>query len=377
MEEALKRLKDTRSRLKAKITTLSGQLSKQRLNAETKQKYYDELVETHNEFLQVHNDYCGIVSDDKYASHRIVSGMDPDEYLDIVNIVYNKAESSYIDSALKLLCHEAELAITKAEYILDQVDAATPNQFLLLSVKANSHRDLCKELYTNISTYDSTSAILGSLNSFITKLDCVEVQCAGTDKTPSSVHFNLPEQNPLHNTSSSHSYPAMASQSGLVPSGLGGRGGLARPGWESTRTSLAPGESQASTSDSQTSTEGNSRVDSSIVSIYRSRSHSSSLPLDSARGSENSGSTRRFKFEKTPLPTFNGDRRAWPEFRSVWRMYAHSEFSTDKERAWALKRCLKGEALDCVGALYSHHDAAYSLMLQRLEDRLRRRICEV
>ena len=49
--------------------------------------------------------------------------------------------------------------------------------------------------------------------------------------------------------------------------------------------------------------------------------------------------------------------------------YAHNEFCSDKERAWALKNCLSGEAHDTISAIQSHHDSAYIMMLRWLDEK--------
>ena len=53
----------------------------------------------------------------------------------------------------------------------------------------------------------------------------------------------------------------------------------------------------------------------------------------------------------------------------MWLEYAHNEFCSDKERAWALKNCLSGEARDTISAIQSHHESAYIMMLRRLDEK--------
>ncbi|XP_067937152.1 uncharacterized protein [Watersipora subatra] len=80
------------------------------------------------------------------------------------------------------------------------------------------------------------------------------------------------------------------------------------------------------------------------------------------------GSNRDSRFKRAALPTFNGDRRTWPEFRAVWLSYAHSECISEEERAWNLKQCLKGEALTHVKAILANQPMAHERMWKRLED---------
>ncbi|XP_067936851.1 uncharacterized protein [Watersipora subatra] len=84
----------------------------------------------------------------------------------------------------------------------------------------------------------------------------------------------------------------------------------------------------------------------------------------------NNTSTRRenSRFQKAPLPTFGGNRREWAEFRAVWLSYAYHEIDSEEERAWALKQCLKGEALSHVRAILANQPNAHERMWKRLED---------
>lgn len=73
------------------------------------------------------------------------------------------------------------------------------------------------------------------------------------------------------------------------------------------------------------------------------------------------------RFKKAPLPTFNGERREWPEFRAVWLSYAYSEVDSEEERAWNLKQSLKGDALSHVKAILVNQPLAHERMWKRLE----------
>ena len=49
-------------------------------------------------------------------------------------------------------------------------------------------------------------------------------------------------------------------------------------------------------------------------------------------------------------------------------MHAQYEFRNDTERAWALKTCLRGKALEVVKAVLVTQSGAYVRMLKRLDD---------
>lgn len=74
------------------------------------------------------------------------------------------------------------------------------------------------------------------------------------------------------------------------------------------------------------------------------------------------------RFTRSPPPTFSGERCEWPEFRAIWRKHGAREYPTDEERAWALKRCLKGKALEHVKAIFVTQENAYQRIWDRLDN---------
>ena len=70
---------------------------------------------------------------------------------------------------------------------------------------------------------------------------------------------------------------------------------------------------------------------------------------------------------RSPAP-FAGDRRQWPEFRSMWLRYASSELYDDYDRVVSLKELLRGEAKQLVQSIYATQPMAYSRILSKLDD---------
>lgn len=64
-EESITNAKSHRTKLKAKIITITQQLVKPRLKLDWHTQLYDELVSTRDEFILAHNNYCDLVSDDE------------------------------------------------------------------------------------------------------------------------------------------------------------------------------------------------------------------------------------------------------------------------------------------------------------------------
>ena len=70
--------------------------------------------------------------------------------------------------------------------------------------------------------------------------------------------------------------------------------------------------------------------------------------------------SKRSRFKDATIPSFDGDRHRWVEFRTVRLWYGESEYNNDIDRAYALKQSLKKEALDVVTAITADQPNAYN-----------------
>ena len=146
-------------------------------------------------------------------------------------------------------------------------------------------------------------------------LDCVEIKCNGASKPSNSVHFEGRDAGNVQSDNSNGNVvdaAPVSSQSELTQTTPSNHADLARPHAESTRSSWD--HALARTAQSLPQSYNRAIPESSVVSIYRNRSHgniTSSLPLPNSSDSDSRShsSRRRFKFEKIPLPSFDGNRR--------------------------------------------------------------------
>lgn len=76
------------------------------------------------------------------------------------------------------------------------------------------------------------------------------------------------------------------------------------------------------------------------VSLYQLSSHG--MPAQSSGNS--SADTLGVHLKKMSLPTFSGQRKDWPEFKTVWRQLAEGAIKNKTALAHELKRSVKGEA---------------------------------
>ena len=111
-------------------------------------------------------------------------------------------------------------------------------------------------------------------------------------------------------------------------------------------------------------------LDLSITAAYKENNPAMFSHPDRRQGS-GSSSGRDSRFKKADLPTFDGNRRQWYEFRALWRSYGNTEFSSEEDRAWEFKRCLQGKALEYVKAILVNQPNAYERIWHRLEGIIR------
>ena len=75
----------------------------------------------------------------------------------------------------------------------------------------------------------------------------------------------------------------------------------------------------------------------------------------------------RVQVKKMSLPTFNGHRKEWPEFKAIWKSVAETAYFNKTTLAHELKRSVKGEASKRIRSVYITKPEAYDVMWQKLE----------
>ena len=75
----------------------------------------------------------------------------------------------------------------------------------------------------------------------------------------------------------------------------------------------------------------------------------------------------RVQVKKMSLPTFNGHRKEWPEFKAIWKSVAETAYFNKTTLAHELKRSVKGEASKRTRSVYITKPEAYDVMWQKLE----------
>jgi len=97
------------------------------------------------------------------------------------------------------------------------------------------------------------------------------------------------------------------------------------------------------------------------VSSYQPGSHG--MPAQSSGAS--SVDTPVVHLKKMSLPTFSGQRKDWPEFKTVWKQLAEGAIKNKTALAY---RSVKGEASQRIRSVYVTKPEAYDTMWKKSED---------
>lgn len=91
----------------------------------------------------------------------------------------------------------------------------------------------------------------------------------------------------------------------------------------------------------------------------------SSTSIQTNQGQSHACQSRR-RYKELPIPTFDGDRLKWGDFKVSWIKYAKSELEDDLDRARALGTAIKGKACKYISFIKSNQPNAYNRMWDKL-----------
>ena len=410
-ESTVKKLKEQRSQLKAKLTAARNVMFKlNECNFKSIEQTFVQVDALYEQITDVHCQYCEhIASDpDSFSAYKVVNGLSLDDYIGSVDELYQAASTKYYGLKAKHLLHDVLLAIQKCEHMLS-LDRKT------LSVESftqqiNGHVAFCRKLSSQSIGLFTDNADIASLDKLTTELDCLRftigadmprLTCSAssgsvsnTGTTPSSVSsitdsgIRPAAESTQHIDSSDIPSTPLVSDSGKT----GGNKSGSSPSVGSKGDSLISPSSKNSDSIVQVSQQpyqskgisnaglhisGLDKLNKSSIVLSYSKCATTAPGLQALNHSSTNGVSsndsrsryeENFRFKKQSPPVFNGDRRKWPEFRAIWSKYASSEYRTSEERAWALRQSLQGRALECIRPVVITRPDAYELMWCKLED---------
>ena len=284
------RLKSERSRLKAKITSLHSKLLRY-VNAEDDavEVTYRTLEDTFTTFTEVHEQYAELVNVDK----ETVSGMSCAEYFQRTEELITASMNEYTNYTKRMKEKSASKVMSLISPFMQKAKA--------LYSSDNPNSEIAAE----------ATILLRSLNDYQNRLDLSsitdndflnELQLCIHNLELFSIKSEMPSNFHSHSENELPHPRAFHTRSSVVDAYSTPRYSLHAPSVGERTSEPAVGSNQ------------------------------SNLPQVRAKT----------KFKKSPPPVFDGTRKNWYEFRSVWRSYAAIEYANDEERAWALKQSLQG-----------------------------------
>ena len=371
--EEIDSLKSRRTTIKRKVKFTSDQLINAINNGGDIDTCYTNLSKTYEDFCLCHEDYCELVSSDtQFDSYKTVSGLDLEQYSQSVYETYIQAYASYNRChalrAAEQSDHKAQLALNTAKVAIAKLEATINENQCNVNPVVDFSKDAltkCKESFlTSIS-----STCKSDIGDIIVRLEnlILEVRCkvsASFSTSEGVAHGGISGREQTQNYGE-----VRVDQSNLETSRVSSPSGPAAAAVEGG-TVLHASERDAKD------------LEFSIVSVFNNKTRHSVQPFSSTFVNANrvdnphvsslndrhnhSLVSKRSRFKDAPIPSFDGDRHRWVEFRTVWLRYGESEYDNDIDRAYALKQSLKNEALDVVKAITADQPNAYNHMWHRL-----------
>lgn len=352
---SIPQLKENRSRAKAKLTSTCRQLISNN-NLTVLDNLHTALQQAYTDFLDVHFQFSELVLESSDTSVGTVGGLSLEQYFDNAMKLYGEAIEAFAKQKAEGLALQVEVTVEKANVILQQLQQG--NKSAAIFEDAENISFLCSDYYKQLLAVGYKGDLVLQLKACIKDLD---VQVLKSRETSDSANF-MPSN---VRDSESHDLPVTnsVSLSNTSTVRFGESTGHSQPG-----ESGSPARSGGGGLDDQLD------VNMSVVSAYAKNTQrlpsilTSSVVPNTVEGDSSVNTPKaKSKFKRSPPPVFSGNRREWAEFRAVWQHYGATEFTDDAQRAWALKGCLKGAALDCVKAIYITQPNAYVRMWQRLD----------
>ena len=410
LSEQIKLLASQRSTLKRKVTLLQNSLRQASNLAPTQlQQLHDELRTQYTNFVECHLEYSDLVqSDVAYDAHKIVNGLDLDQYLNSVDTVYNialdffkKHFCKFIDESIARALETSDKLLSSgpvdARLLANHIQTCTSLADQYLSINGSRHTELHKTLVELNCAYptDTTSSASGFLH--------IVSQPTPTSHTPPSSH----EGGSLPNAESTRVVRGNAGQGVTdaqvsVDSNLGVRQTSSDPAVVVSGSELSLPANKDKSRDAPVASNSNvvvSSVDTgpisslmytpsvgrhgvissinayqndsrrslhssvssarnNIVTAYSDRAAPSLSPinLSDIQNSmiQNKTGWQESEYKKMSLPKFSGKSYDWPEFKAIWLRYiSHAmKIGVDQvQLVYQLKQSLSGEAKDRVDAI--------------------------
>ena len=385
--EAATELKKHRSALRAKVTSAARRLKgiHNSSNNDLIHSAMDSLNRAYEEFCIVDIQYVELVQSDQttFADFITVGNLGLEQYSDYVSDVYNEALSSFTAKSVKSVENSCALATSDIKKLISELSSvltkSDPQLATMLLHKASDTISKHKRLLDELAN-SSNSGFALELGSFITDLEFsmfkVELMVSNIDRAPaqpSDRHSDVSDStNQTPHTQINSVSLQQANQTVFTPN----TGAQSRSRTQSMSSGSDPAAPGPLSGGSDVSASGggsgapngalNSGDASSVVHSYAQHTPVlSSTSIQTMQAQSQSCQSRR-RYKELPIPTFDGDRLKWGDFKVSWNKYAKSELEDDLDKARALSSAIKGKACKYIGFIKSNQPNAYNRMWDKL-----------
>ena len=358
---AVEEKKQERTKAKQQVTTASRRLTRavdRGVDIDILTVLMVELEKAFDDFCIIDEEYEILVSDEEHAEHEIVNGLDLTAYRANVSEVYTGARNAFV---------QAKAAKTTSVAQLDLVppSANPPTQ------DGNTTPSEQGPVQTAASSSLSQTPVGGTVSSVSSQNDSVAASVSNVQAT--DFHGGegpfIPSQPPFHQPTATHVYPghtmnvfpyqpvsyAMPTQANNLLTGLGP---ISHTGY-----SMPPSQHYFVPMPSFQQSIGGQPYPTQQVNPSPHHLSNSGV-ADQSEGAVATG----VHLKKMTLPIFSGQRKDWPEFKTVWKQFAEGAYKNKTALAHELKRSVKGEASQRIKSVYVTKPEAYDTMWKKLED---------
>ena len=358
---AVEEKKQERTKAKQQVTTASRRLTRavdRGVDIDILTVLMVELEKAFDDFCIIDEEYEILVSDEEHAEHEIVNGLDLTTYRANVSEVYTGARNAFV---------QAKAAKTTSVAQLDLVppSANPPTQ------DGNTTPSEQGPVQTAASSSLSQMSVGGTVSSVSSQNDSVAASVSNVQAT--DFHGGagpfIPSQPPFQQPTATHVYPghtmnvfpyqpvsyAMPTQANNLLTGLGP---ISHTGY-----SMPPSQHYFVPMPSFQQSIGGQPYPGQQVNPSPHHLSNSGV-ADQSEGAVATG----VHLKKMTLPIFSGQRKDWPEFKTVWKQLAEGAYKNKTALAHELKRSVKGEASQRIKSVYVTKPEAYDTMWKKLED---------
>lgn len=392
MEQQAKELRDKRSQLKRDLTLQTTKIG----NAITRNAEYAEITElakfidkVFEHFTTVHLEYVDLVEgDESLDKYKTVNNLSLDQYYEKVKKDYEISIASVVNNEKQFLLLEVKQIEHRVKRGIEDVNvliAEVSDLESLLSQSTDAIDDVTRficelEFASNKVGYDCSS-LRNDVESCIVRLrqkvlntkakpdtsqsdsiiqsDQINVVSPQSSTASPSNHVSeqLPVSMPQSQISHSNQNLSVNPQSSPHPSvdHVEERVSVHQrllPRVSGEQIVQTTDSSKQVSKDDQLNTSFRSGSSLSITQAYNSGSTSANSQVGPPSFIVDRRPAMDSHFKKASAPVFSGERKAWPEFKTIFPSYCNANFHSEEDRAWGLKNCLKEKALDHVRAIF-------------------------